>query len=92
MGQAGREAKFFVDDWGDGAEADNGVNALVEAKAVASGSVDTTCKVWEAETGRLLSSVEMGARKRLGAAFVVHLLDPELVRMVLTKSSKGFHE
>jgi hypothetical protein len=52
--QAGREAEFFVDDWGDGAGADNGANVLVEASKRAFRRWDArlTLAVWRATAAR----------------------------------------
>ena len=52
--QAGREAEFFVDDWGDGAGADNEANALVEASKRAFRRWDArlTLAVWRATAAR----------------------------------------
>jgi hypothetical protein len=52
--QAGREAEFFVDDWGDGAGADNEANALVEASKRAFRRWDArlTLAVWRATAVR----------------------------------------
>jgi hypothetical protein len=52
--QAGREAEFFVEDWGDGAGADNGANALVEASKRAFRRWDArlTLAVWRATATR----------------------------------------
>ncbi|KAJ1493676.1 hypothetical protein T484DRAFT_1767664 [Baffinella frigidus] len=52
--QAGREAQFFVNDWGDGAGADNEANALVEAskRAFRRWGARLTLAVWRATAAR----------------------------------------
>jgi hypothetical protein len=52
--QAVLEAEFFVEDWGDGAGADNGANALVEASKRAFHRWDArlTLAVWRATAAR----------------------------------------
>ena len=53
--QAGLEAEFFVEDWGDGAGAENGSNALVEASKRAFRRWDArlTLPVWRATAARV---------------------------------------
>jgi len=52
--QAVQATEFFVEDWGDGAGADNGNNALVEASKRAFHRWDTrlTLAVWRATAAR----------------------------------------
>ena len=66
------EAEFFVADWGDGAGADNGANALVEASKRASRRWDACLAVWRATvaraTGLGVRVVKNRGSRRNGAA------------------------
>ncbi|KAJ1496244.1 WD40-repeat-containing domain protein [Baffinella frigidus] len=62
----------------------------LDGKAVASGSIDTTCKVWEPVTGRLLRTVEVSARVSC-VAFGADWMNAALRREMLVAFAMGTH-